>query len=65
MPILRDDDPRIGCLAVPISIVAGFIVGALVAASLGTSAGWSSAIGLIVGAFGALVAVGTLWRSRR
>jgi len=56
VPILREDDPRIGCLAIPISILGGFIVGALVAASVGVSAGWSSIIGLIAGAVGAVVA---------
>ena len=56
VPILREDDPRIGCLAVPISILGGFIVGALVAASVGVSAGWSSTIGVIAGVLGAVVA---------
>ncbi len=62
VPILRQDDPRIGCLALPISIVAGFIVGALVAAAFGVSAGWSSTIGLIVGGIGAVVAAVVLRR---
>ena len=62
MPILRQDDPRIGCLALPISIVGGFIVGALVAAAFGVSAGWSSTIGLIVGGIGAVVAALVLRR---
>ena len=56
------DDPRVGCLAVPICIVAGFIVGALIAAAFGVSAGWSSTIGLIVGGIGAVVAVVVLRR---
>ena len=62
MPILRQDDPRIGCLALPISIVGGFIVGALVTAAFGVSAGWSSTIGLIVGGIGAVVAALVLRR---
>ena len=62
VPILRQDDPRVGCLAVPICIVAGFIVGALIAAAFGVSAGWSSTIGLIVGGIGAVVAVVVLRR---
>ncbi|MEM7285126.1 MAG: hypothetical protein AAF480_02150 [Actinomycetota bacterium] len=56
MPILREDDARIGCLAVPISILAGFIVGALVAAAVGASAGWSSITGVVVGCIGAIIA---------
>ena len=52
--ILREADDRIGCLAVPISAVAGFIVLALVVAALGASAGAASVAGLI----GAVVGVG-------
>lgn len=64
VPILRDDDPRVGCLAVPISILAGFIVGALIAASVGVSAAWSSVTGLLVGALGAAIAAWVLLRHK-
>ena len=46
MPITHKDDPRIGCLAVPLSALAGFIVFTLVAASVGFGAGYSVVIGL-------------------
>ena len=60
--ILRDDDPRIGCLAIPICIVAGFIVVALVAAAFGASAGASSVAGLVGGVLAAAIAG---WMLRR
>ena len=46
VPILRDEDPRVGCLAVPVSAVAGFILFALVAAAVGVSAGVSGVRGI-------------------
>ena len=46
VPILRDDDPRIAWLALPLAGLAGFILFALVAAAVGLSAGASGAIGL-------------------
>jgi hypothetical protein len=55
--ILRDEDSRIGCLALPISAVAGFMLFALVAAAIGVSAGASSITGLV----GAGVGVGVSW----
>jgi hypothetical protein len=44
--ILRETDPNIGCLAVPISAVGGFIVLAFLAAAAGAGAALSTIIGL-------------------
>ena len=46
MAILRASDPRIGCLAVPISAVAGFVLLALLAAAIGAGAATSTVVGL-------------------
>lgn len=61
MAILRERDPRIGCLAVPLSLLAGFVVAALVAAALGAGSGTSTVTGL-VGAGVAVVVAGVVLR---
>jgi hypothetical protein len=47
VPILRDHDPRIGCLAVPLSTVAGFVVVVLAAAAAGVGASDATAAGVV------------------
>jgi hypothetical protein len=61
--ILRETDPRIGCLAIPISAVAGFIVTALVAAAIGFGASEASVAGLVGAAGAVMAAVLTLRRT--
>lgn len=62
MPILRQDHPNIGCLAVPISAVGGFLLFALLAAAVGFGSGESGVVGIGGAAVGALVAFGILRR---
>lgn len=57
MAILRDDDPRVGCLALPLTAVAGFIVFALGLASVGVGAGASTVGGLVGAAIGSIIAL--------
>jgi len=61
MAILQDEHPRVGCLAVPISAVAGFLLAVLLAAAVGASAGLAGVIGL----GGAAVAILVSWRVLR
>ncbi len=56
MAIVRESDPRVGCLAVPVSTLAGFVVTVLLAAALGASAGSSVALGLAGGAVAMVIA---------
>lgn len=55
MPIITDDHPRVGCLAVPISAVAGLVLFMLTFAAVGAG----SAVSTGGGALGALVGAGT------
>ncbi len=56
MAIVRESDPRVGCVAVPGSTLAGFVVTVLLAAALGASAGSSVALGLAGGAVAMVIA---------
>lgn len=60
MAILRDADPRIGCLAVPLSAVAGFVLFALVAAAIGAGSGLAGLVGIGGLVVGIVVAAVTL-----
>ena len=58
--ITRDDDPRVGCLAVPLGLLGGFVLAALGSAAVGVSAGWATlagAIGALVGLLAAFIAL--------
>ena len=55
MPIITDDHPRVGCLAVPISAVAGLVLFMLTFAALGGG----STVATAGGVLGALVGAGT------
>ncbi len=55
MPIITDDHPRVGCLAVPISAVAGLVLFLLAFAALGAGSTLATAGGVL----GALVGAGT------
>ncbi len=50
---MRESDPRIGCLAVPLAALAGFVVPVLAAAALGATAGAS----VVAGGGGAVLAI--------
>ncbi len=63
MAILRDNDPNIGCLAIPISAVGGFIVLALTAAAAGGTAAASSIVG-VAGLVAGAAAAWTLLRTK-
>ncbi|MGI9624244.1 MAG: hypothetical protein ACR2PK_15520 [Acidimicrobiales bacterium] len=62
MAILREADPRIGCLAIPLSALGGFIVFTLVAAAVGLGAGVSGVVGLVGAVVGVAVAIRMLRR---
>lgn len=62
VPILRDDDPRMGCLAVPLSAVGGFVLFVLVAAALGASAGLSVIVAIVGALLGVAIAAAILRR---
>jgi membrane associated rhomboid family serine protease len=55
--ITRENDPRVGCLAVPLGLIGGFVLAALGSAAVGASAGWATlagAVGAVIGLLGAL-----------
>jgi len=56
MAILRDSDPNVGCLAVPIASIGGFITAAMLSASVGAGPGLAGAVGLGGSATGSIVA---------
>ena len=56
VPILRDDDERLGCLALPMAGLAGLVVVALFAAAVGLGAGAASIAGVVGAAVAAAVA---------
>ena len=62
MPIITDDHPRVGCLAVPISAVAGLVLFMLTFAAVGAG----STVATAGGVLGSLVGAGTAaWILRR
>lgn len=63
VPILRNDDPRIGCLALPLTALGGVVLFALVAAAVGFGAGPSGVIGLGGAVVGIVASVIMLRRS--
>jgi len=63
MAILQDEHPRVGCLAVPISAVAGFLLAVLLAAAVGASAGLAGVIGLGGAVAAAAISVAVLRNS--
>jgi hypothetical protein len=62
--ILRERDARVGCLAVPITMLAGFVVGILGAAAVGAGARVSTIIGGVLALVGLVVAAAILLRSK-
>jgi hypothetical protein len=62
--ILRESDPRVGCLALPLAFVAGLVVVMLLSAAIGLSAGGSALVGLAGGGIGVAVALAILARGR-
>lgn len=65
MAILRQHDPRIGCLALPVAALGGFIVFALVGAAFGLDAGAATVAALVGAATGAIVALVVVGRTGR
>lgn len=65
MAILRQHDPRIGCLAVPVAALGGFIVFALVGAAFGLDAGAATVAAVVGAAVGSIVALVVLRRTGR
>ena len=63
MAILRERDARVGCLAVPLTMVAGFVIGALAAAAVGAGSRTSTITGIVLALIGMGVAAAVLARS--
>jgi hypothetical protein len=61
--ILRERDARVGCLAVPITMLAGFVVGILGAAAVGAGARVSTITGGVLALVGLVIAAAILVRS--
>jgi F0F1-type ATP synthase membrane subunit c/vacuolar-type H+-ATPase subunit K len=61
--ILRERDARVGCLAVPITMLAGFVIGILGAAAVGAGARTSTLTGGVLAMVGLVIAAAILVRS--